>query len=588
MSRLNQSYSPDSTDMGIVSSLYDLEGRESLVHFIGDWSLSVLHHYERTLLLAVDFLGARPLYYFRDDRHVSWSSALEPLVLLASDKFTLSEEYVAGWLHGFPAAELTPYREIRAVPPGASVEFTRNAVKIHQYWRFHPQQMAYCPTDAEYEEGFRHFFRQAVRRRLRSCRPVVSELSGGMDSSSIVCVADQILKSDAGLTPRLDTLSYLNDSERDWNERPFVKAVEDARGRAGFHVDVDNQLDFIPERDRAFFPSTPGLCILPSLPQQKVSEYLTSANIRVVLSGLGGDETTGGLPDGSAELADLFVQARFAAFSRQAVAWCLPTRRPLIQIVASVLTDFLPLSLIRPSLLRKHVPWITKELEHIAIMNPAYARLRLKFSGLRPSIQENLYTLEELRRQVAAAPLSVAPPRERRYPFFDRDLLEFLYNVPRAQIVRPGRRRSLMRRALLGIVPEALLERKRKAVVARAGLKSLSAQAEEVTAWAKNMVCSELGAIDIDCFRRVLAAACRGDASHLWRLSRTLALESWLRDERVQAALHLSANCLSAQGRGTSTAVYSLGARQGPQLGKPEKKGGESYEIRKAGNSLCR
>jgi asparagine synthase (glutamine-hydrolysing) len=587
LSRLNASCSPDSTDLEIVSSLYELEGRESLVHFIGDWSLSVLHHHERTLLLSVDFLGARPLYYLRGDRYVSWSSALDPLVLLASDKFTLSEEYVAGWLDGFPAAELTPYCEIRAVPPGTSVEFTRNALRIRQYWRFRPQQMAQCATDAEYEEGFRHFFRQAVRRRLRSCGPVVSELSGGMDSSSIVCVADQILESDADLTPRLDTLSYLNDSEPDWNERPFVKVVEDARGRAGLHVNVDNRLDFIPTRDRAFFPSTPASGILPSLPQQQVSEYLTAANIRVVLSGLGGDETTGGLPDGSAELADLFVEARLATFLRRAVAWCLPTRRPLIQIVASVLTDFLPLGLIRPSLLRKQVPWITQELEHIAIMNPAYARLRLKISGLRPSIQENLYTLEDLRRQVASAPHAVAPPRERRYPFFDRDFLEFLYNVPRAQIVRPGRRRSLMRRALLGIVPEALLERKRKAVVARAGLKSLSAQAEAVTAWTKNMVCSELGAIDIDCFHRVLVAACSGDNSHLWRLSRTFALESWLRDERVQAILQLPANRLRSHCRGTATAVYSLGARQGPQLGKPEQKGGESNEIRKAGNSLC-
>ncbi len=583
MAGLNQSCF---TDLEIVSSLYESEGRESLPQLVGDWSLSVLHHGESTLLLAVDFLGARPLYYFRNDQHVLWSSVLEPLVLLASQKFTLCEEYIAGWLHGFPAADLTPYREIRAVPAGAAVEFTLNATRIRQYWIFHPLEVAPCCNDAEYEERFRHLFGQAVHRRLRACGPVVSELSGGMDSSSIVCVADQILRIHSDLTPRLDTLSYLNDTEPNWNERPFVEAVEDVRGRTGLHIDVDKQLEFVPARDQAFFPGTPAAAVLPSLPQQQVSEFLTMSSIRVVLSGLGGDEATGGVPDGSAELADLFVAAKWAAFLRRAVAWCLPTRRPLIQLVGGILTDFLPLGLLRPSLLREHVPWITGELERVARRNPHYARMRLKLNGPRPSIQENLFTLEDLRRQVACGWLPSAPPRERRYPFLDRDLLEFIYNTPRSQIVQPGRRRSLMRRALIGIVPETVLERRRKASVASAGVKSLHAQAGEVTTWAKNMICAELGAIDLERFHRALAAACRGEDSHLWRLSRTLALESWLRDERVQAILQLPIPSRLAHGRGTSNAFYPLRARQNPQLGKPEQKGGESYEIRKAGNPL--
>ena len=62
--------------------------------------------------------------------------------------------------------------------------------------------------------------------------------------------------------------------------------------------------------------------------------------------------------------------------------------------------------------------------------------------------------LEALRRQLACDALSSEPPYEKRYPYLDRALLEFMYAIPREQLVRPGQRRSLMRRALVGIVPD--------------------------------------------------------------------------------------------------------------------------------------
>ena len=568
--KLNHSSGQTATDLEIVSSSYEKEGTEAFAGWVGDWSLSVLDHYARTLVLAVDFVGALPLYYLRCDRYVAWSSVLEPLVVLAGHRFTLCEEYVAGWLQGFPAADLTPYKEIHAVPPGSLIEINHTAAKIRKYWEFNSRNPVRFRSDGEYEEAFRHLFTQAVRRRLPSNRPVVSELSGGMDSSSIVCVADRVLLDDPCLAPRLDTLSFLDDTEPDWNERPFITEVEAGRGRSGFHIDVKEPLAFIPEREPELFSSTPATAVVPSVSQLEVSAYLRKEGFRVVLSGLGGDECTGGVPDGAAELSDLLVQARIGTFIRQSVAWCLASRRPLIQLAASVVRGFLPQRPFGPSLLLAAVPWLNKEFEKRNRGSSACRRPRLQLHGALPSVQENLQALDELRRQIACAPLQLSPRRERRYPFLDRDLLEFLYVVPREQIVRPGRRRSLMRRAFRGIVPEAVLERKRKAYVARAPLKSFQAQLEELTAWTKDMVCSEIGAIDLKSFRQTLVAVSRGHDSPLWRLSRTLELESWLRDPRVQSILCFGASQHFATPPGRLLERFPPTAIESPQLGKSE------------------
>src|SRR6202044_2689500 len=101
---------------------------------------------------------------------------------------------------------------------------------VTKYWDFDPAKKIRYRTDVEYEEHFRALFTESVRRRLRSDAPVLAELSGGMDSSSFECVADTIIAAGAADTPRIDTLSYYNDSEPHWDERSYFTKVEEKRG----------------------------------------------------------------------------------------------------------------------------------------------------------------------------------------------------------------------------------------------------------------------------------------------------------------------------------------------------------------------
>jgi asparagine synthase (glutamine-hydrolysing) len=247
-----------STDVSIVAAAYEEWGTNCFAKLIGDWALSIWETKSRSLILAKDPIGTRHLYYSIENDQITWSTILDPLVLFADHSFALNEEYIAGWFSFFPAAHLTPYVGIHSVPPSCYVVIRSEKLTLSKYWDFDPGRRIRYHSDAEYEEHFRAVFGEAVRCRLRSDSPILAELSGGMDSSSIVCMADRIIAGGSAETPRLDTISYFNDSEPNWNERPYFTKVEEQRGRTGCRVDLSSQEMFNLRLVDGQFAATPG------------------------------------------------------------------------------------------------------------------------------------------------------------------------------------------------------------------------------------------------------------------------------------------------------------------------------------------
>src|SRR5260370_27468905 len=195
------------TDVAIVMAAHEKWGTDCFGKLIGDWALSIWNPHDQDLVLARDYVGVRHLYYYPEHHRVTWCTNLAALVLLSGRQFTLNDEYIAGFLALWPEAHLTPYREIQAVPPGKFVRIHNGQTSIHSYWSFDTKRQTRYKTDAEYEDHFYHVFRQAVRRRLRSDSPILAELSGVLDSSSIVCMADDIINKGEAEVPRIDTTS---------------------------------------------------------------------------------------------------------------------------------------------------------------------------------------------------------------------------------------------------------------------------------------------------------------------------------------------------------------------------------------------
>jgi asparagine synthase (glutamine-hydrolysing) len=519
----------DSTDLSIVTAAFEHWGTDSFAKLIGDWAVSIWSERSQSLVLAKDFMNTRHLYYSIDKNQITWSTILDPLVLFAGYTFELCEEYIAGWLSFFPAPHLTPYVGIHSVPPSSFVLLRPGKHTVNRYWDLDPCKITSYRTDGEYEEQFRTLFTEAVRRRLRADSPVLAELSGGMDSSSIVCVADSVIAHGTAATPRLDTISYYNDAEPNWDERPYFTKVEELRGQTGCHIDVSSQQTLPIEFANDEFVAAPASGRVPSEAAKQFRSCLALQGNRVVLSGIGGDEVTGGIPTPTPEFQDLLASASFRVLARRLKVWALHKRQPWFHLLFEAIAEFLPPAVAGVPKHRRAASWLHPEfIRRNRAALQGYER-RLNLFGPRPSFQDNLGTVNVLRRQLGCSPPPSTPPYEFRYPYLDRNLLEFLLAVPREQLIRPGQRRSLMRRALVNIVPDQVLNRRRKAFVSRDPLTALSLEWSSIADAARHMALSSIGILEPKRFLEILERARDGQEVSTVLLLRTFTVEAWLR-----------------------------------------------------------
>lgn len=555
----------DLTDLEIVCAVCEKRGTEGFGALIGDWAMGIWSPSSQSVTLAKDFLGTHHLYYSVEGNSLCWSSILEPLILLRQASSKICEEYVAGWLSSHPKTSLTPYRGILSVPPASWVRIRPDRIDSLRYWNFAVQQPTASTVD-EYAEQFLTAFKLSINRRMRSDRTVLAELSGGMDSSSIVCTADRLIAEAKEGLPKLETLSYFSDTEPHWDDRAFFTDVEKRRGKVGRHIDLAacEPISIEPEPDQFF--ATPSAISFDTRFRAQLADHILAGDYRILLSGIGGDEVTGGVPNPLPELTDLLRQCNLKKFARQLLAWSIAKQEPILSLLIRSGTAFLPIPhrLAAPSWIHPHFAKRNRQA-----FNDRGQRFEVL--GPLPSFQANILVLETLREQLACVPLPSRPTYEMRYPFLDRDFLTFCYSIPREQLLRPELRRSLLRHSMAGIVPDEVLNRKRKAFVSRRLANTFAEASVVVGRNSNSLLVADFGIIEPVEFVRALEDAATGKRPSGISLLRVVALERWLRN-LLQAD---SAHAWQPQ----EQSLHFFSGRE-----QINKKGGERYALHKTGN----
>ena len=520
------------TEVAIVMSAYDKWGVNFLPRIIGDFALSLWDPRTRMLLLARDPIGPRTLYYHADDERVIWSTELLPLLDLTSIKQEINEEYIADYLTRLPDPSQTPYKNVHAVPPAHAIIVSNGRLRVQRFWGLNPQNEIRYKTDEEYEEHFRYLFREAVRCRLRVEGAAWAELSGGLDSSSIVCMANDVIRSGEAEASHLETVSTVFDEASKSDERKYINYVEERVGRKGLHLREDDYRLLAP------VPVSPSRVVPNPLANfaeyyKRLNQVMGDRSARVLLSGKGGDEILNAALDPAPELADLLVQFRPLQLHRCLTIWTHALKKQYLELLWQ----------------KTIVPVLPQKIRSIFERRPGFKMLdlydqefvkRMKlherklgpcdiFGFAYPSRRARSIWFLRIVRELSAGYWQEFANAEMSYPFTHRPLVEFMQAIPFEQSVRPGQTRSLLRRALRNLLPAEIAQRKGKRVNTDAVLRAVGREWPRLRSMFTDACICKYGYIDCERLLAMLAVARQGSDQDSSAATFLIPLEYWLR-----------------------------------------------------------
>jgi asparagine synthase (glutamine-hydrolysing) len=466
------------SDSELILAAYQKWGERCPEKLLGAFSFALWDGQRQVLFCARDHFGIKPFYYYRSNRVFVFASEIKALLCLPEVPRRLNEVRVADHLARiFADRVITFYQDVLRLPAAHSMTVSHEGARLQTYWSLDPSRELRLNSDAAYAEEFRKLFTEAVRCRLRSAFPVGSTLSGGLDSSSIVCTALKLLATEGDR--RLHTFSAIFPGlpEVDLpkiDERHYINVVL-ARGGFEPHFVQADRLSPLADLDRVFWHEDEAF-LAPNLYMHwALYNAARRHNVRILLDGIDGDTT---ISHGLGYLAELARTGRWKTLVTEATALSkqsnasYPPRRIVWQYG---LRPLIPKSAVRMWRLLRGRPWpswvANKAINPVLAERVGLAeRARtLLGNGSRSAHTARVghwhsltsalipYTLELADKAAAAFLL------EARYPFFDRRLVEFCLALPPEQKLHQGWPRAIMRRAMAGILPPEIQWRFRKA-----------------------------------------------------------------------------------------------------------------------------
>ena len=458
----------DTTDVALAMGVYEKWGAAGFRRLIGDWSLVVWDAELQSVVLASDYMGVRPLHYLLRPDSVSWSTTLECLVHMHNLYDEVEPHYIVGFLSNARPAGITPYKGVLAVETAQSITISRDSSVVKsRFWNLGAPEIRHR-TPEDYEQHLRALFFDAVRNRLRSPAPVWSELSGGLDSSAVVCAADVLIKQGLAVTPELRTFSFISDGSPEADERRFVACVDEYCGRTTHLIQQDASFEFVDPVRHWITPAQPAYGTLQSY------KLVRNSGGRILLTGHGGDSVMGNFVDYYYDVAALLRRgrvfgavglARERALAAKQTVWSRLYRAGLNmhqgRAVGKSLADLFESSGGVPPATDKHVAeaFLLKP-EFAAFWKEAWAKLFARAFTFPDVSQWELavgVTLMGERRHAQA--MSEVPLACPTHPYLDRSVVEFMLGIPVSVLVPPGQPRALMRRAFAPFMPARIVGR---------------------------------------------------------------------------------------------------------------------------------
>jgi asparagine synthase (glutamine-hydrolysing) len=452
------------SDTEVLLSAYAEWGHEALNRFVGMFAFAILDLQTRKVFLARDFFGIKPLYYAYWQSGFAFASEIQPLLDLPGINRQVNPQRTYDFLrfgitdHGME----TMFADIKQLPAAHFMEVSLERPKLSKpvrYWSIDLNQKAELSFD-QAAVRLRDLFLESLQLHLRSDVPIGSALSGGIDSSAIVSGIRY-------LNPQLEihSFSYVPDQAA-LSEEKWIDIVGKS-ANAIIHKVNPRTEDLLADFDHLVALQGESFGGTSIYAQSRVFRLAHENGIKVMLDGQGADELLGGYVYFiAARLGSLFRQGHwYKAIELIRSASRLPGMSALWVFLRSM--DYLlpsSLQVLLRSLIHKELtpPWMNAawfKKNGVDRRSPGYKAGR---EVLRESLQTDLETgLPHLLRFEDRN--SMAFSIESRVPFLTPALANFIFSLPEEYIVtQKSVTKAVFRKAMRGIVPDAILDRKDK------------------------------------------------------------------------------------------------------------------------------
>ena len=468
------------TDSQLILEAYQKWDDRCLEKLIGDFAFAIWDRSRQLLFCARDHFGIKPFYYYHSSFAFVFASEIKGLFCVPEVPRRLNKVRIGDFLSStLYDTKITYYQDIWRLPPAHKMIVSDRGIEMESYWSLDPDRELKLNSDREYADKFREIFTEAVRCRLRSAYPIGSMLSGGLDSSSIACMARKVLKeSDRS---NLHTFSSIFDKVPKSDERSFMNAVI-SQGEVEPHFIHGDESSPLTDIEKILWHQDEPVFAFNLHLNWKTYQLANQLGVRVILDGFDGDNT---ISHGIGYLKELARAGRWKKFIVEVRRFSKNFDRPFWQTFWTYFSTYSLQPLMMRAQFTKSIWYRVKSFGQKisakfnasqadnswdSILNPQFSEqiqlpqrrrrlLKERYGSCKTQRQEHYRairngilptTLEVLDK--IAMPFNV----EMRYPFWDKRLVEFCLSLPAEQKMQLGWTRMILRRGMEGVLPSEI------------------------------------------------------------------------------------------------------------------------------------
>jgi asparagine synthase (glutamine-hydrolysing) len=494
---------------------------ETAATFIGDFACVIYDERSHSIVGVRDAFGVDTLYYRSFPDIVAFASRAD---LLATEH-DYDRQFLAEFVARADSGTRTPYSGVCAVPPAHVVRTLARRVVTQRYW----SAASFTTPDARpwpaLVEEFREHFAAAVRTRLSTNGRTWAQLSGGLDSSSVVSMAQSL--ASAGRVPNglAGTVTLVDPHGTGGDERCFSDSVVGA-------YELRNEQVFgfgWWQGDGAEPPRTdqPTPAYLMYSRDRRMAEVVRAAGGEVLLTGYGADHYLGG---SAVFLADWAVKGRWRDALQESMRWAVAGHVSFWTFAMNNIA----MPLCPPVVLRRLLPavsvppWVQPQaIREFALADRTVTQQAYRGRAGDKYIADVVLALDAI-PEVLALHAVIQDVIEERHPFLYRPLVELALGLPAQLCAQPMARKWILREAMRGVLPETVRTRPGKGSIDGSLARTLSREAGRMCALLDDSILVEMGLVDRAALARAIEDGAQGADFQRGAIVRTLALECWL------------------------------------------------------------